>query len=86
MVDPHRGFELASLYRMPINAIVAHPVLLLGLVAGGVGLAVGATALCRPVFDQFQCVRDVRALGWGLAGVGVAMYGLFKVGNRVSDD
>lgn len=71
---------------MPINAIVAHPVLLLGLVAVGVGLAVGATALCRPVVDQYQCARDVRALGWGLAGVGMTTYALIKVGNRVSDD
>lgn len=74
MVDPHRGLETESIYRIPINAILAHPSILLGLAGFGFVLALGAPELCRRMYNQFTCSGNLRTLGIGIAAVGLVGY------------
>ena len=74
MADPLRGFEVDSLYRSPLSALLEHPGLFGLIGAFGVFLVLISPQICIQAFDPAQCTPTVEVLGWVIAGVGFVPY------------
>ena len=85
MVDPTQGFKVDNLYRYPVNALLAHPGLLLLVAAAGLGLAIVAPDICVVAFYQRQCIMDVQVLGIGIAVVSLLPYIFIRYRRDIAD-
>lgn len=85
MADPLRGFEVDSLYRSPVSALLEHPGLLVILGAFGIVLVLVSPQICIQAFDPARCTPTVEVFGWVIAGVGFVPYVFIRL-SRLGDD
>lgn len=85
MVDPLEGLKSGSVYRLPANALVEHPGLLLIVGGLGLGLVFATPALCISEFNPSQCRANLEPLGWGIAGMGLLSYAIVRYRRLATD-